>query len=146
MQCKCVRFSRCGLLITCLFYFVILLLGGRTVNRIRVVDSSGVLSDYVGGVSQSCECQQGDECQCQPQTLGDPVGGVNEPRLGAPTAVTVTPDGIVHVADMGSLRVHSITVTLPTSTNGFYDVIDDTAQELYSFNRSELLVVFIIIM
>jgi hypothetical protein len=62
----------------------------------------------------------------------------SEPRLGAPTAVTVTPDGILHVADMGNLRVRSIVVALPTADrlSGHYDVTDDTNQEIYTFNRS----------
>jgi len=114
--------------------------GTRSANRIRVVDSSGVLLDYVGGGTQSCDCRQSTvgtatgECQCQ----GGRDDVANESRLDAPTAVTVTPDGIVHVADMGNLRVHSIVVALPAADRitGYYDVIDDTVQELYTFNRS----------
>lgn len=109
--------------------------GTRAMNRIRVVDSSGVLSDYVGGASQSCDCRTSDaagDCQCASQDVA------SEPRLGAPTAVTVTPDGILHVADMGNLRVRSIVVALPTADrlSGHYDVTDDTNQEIYTFNRS----------
>jgi hypothetical protein len=50
--------------------------GTRAVNRIRVVDSSGVLSDYVGGVSQSCDCRTSEaagDCQCASQGTRDGV-------------------------------------------------------------------------
>jgi teneurin len=112
--------------------------GTKSVNRVRVVGTSGVMSDYVGGGgAQSCDCRQpdmGSDCLC---LSGRDETPASESKLGAPAAVTVTPDGVVHVADMGNLRVHSIVVALPTAdrVTGHYDVIDDTSQELYTFNR-----------
>ena len=42
--------------------------------------------------------------------------------LADPTAVTVTPDTVLHIADMGNLRIHSVFPPLPNpdrATGGF---------------------------
>ena len=56
--------------------------------------------------------------------------------LDTPTSVTVTPDGVVHVADMGNLRVHSILAPTPSADrNGAYQVLYPQTSEMYAFNR-----------
>ena len=51
-----------------------------------------------------------------------------------PTSVTVTPDGVVHLSDMGNLRVFSVVSELPALKNGHYEVVAPETQQLYIFN------------
>jgi YD repeat-containing protein len=51
-----------------------------------------------------------------------------------PTSITVTPDGVLHLADMGNLRVFSIVSQLPTLQSREYEVISPETQEIYVFN------------
>ena len=55
--------------------------------------------------------------------------------LSNPTAVTITPDGSVHIADMGNLRVHSVVASTPLSDGGGYELLYPQSNELYVFNR-----------
>jgi len=56
--------------------------------------------------------------------------------LNNPTAVTVTADSTLHIADMGNLRIHSVLSSLPQPDRlGQYEVLYPPAQELYTFNR-----------
>ena len=56
--------------------------------------------------------------------------------LNNPTAITVTPDNVLHVSDMGNLRIHSIVAPLPGPHRyGQYEVLYPQTQESYLFNR-----------
>ena len=109
----------------------------KNVNRVRVVDTAGRLRHYAGVRSSrhSCNCRQPD-CRC----YGTARGGdqlATEMLLDTPTAIAVTPDGVLHVADMGNLRVHSIVTPEPTAdrATGQYEVLDAPSREMYVFNR-----------
>jgi len=41
--------------------------------------------------------------------------------LNNPSSVTVTPDGVLFIADMGNLRVHSVLSTLPKAVGRHYE-------------------------
>ena len=58
-------------------------------------------------------------------------------QLGTPTAVTVTPDDVLHVADMGNLQVYSVVPPVPAADprTGRYQVLDAHAGQTYTFNR-----------
>ena len=99
-------------------------------NQIREVSTDGTINHYVGAKSK-CNCQESD-CKCY------------EPRevlatkilLHSPTAITVTPDNVLHVTDMGNLRIYSIVATLPEPDRfGKYEVLYPQTQEKYIFNR-----------
>lgn len=51
-----------------------------------------------------------------------------------PTSVTVTPDGVLHLADMGNLRVFSVVSELPVLNDRHFEVVAPETQELYVFN------------
>ena len=46
----------------------------------------------------------------------------------------MTPDGVLHLADMGNLRVFSIVSQLPTLRARHYEVVSPETQEIYVFN------------
>ena len=103
---------------------------GHTLNQVRVVNTDGTISHYMGAKSP-CDCQL-EECDCYSprEVLATKV------LLHNPTAVTVTPDNVLHVADMGNLRLHSVVATLPLPDRyGQYQVLYPQTQELYVFNR-----------
>ena len=108
------------------------------VGRVRAVDTDGLIRAYVGGdggaEAGGCECRAGPTAAC---TCDDHDGLATRMTLASPTAVTVTPDDVVHVADMGSLRVHSVVPPVPAadSRTGRYEVLDASSGLAYTFNR-----------
>ena len=56
--------------------------------------------------------------------------------LNNPTAVTITPDNILHIADMGNLRIHSVFPPLPVQDRqSQFELLHPQTQEMYIFNR-----------
>lgn len=45
---------------------------------------------------------------------------ISQALLNNPTSLTVTPDGVLYIADMGNLRVHSVVTMLPEAKHGRY--------------------------
>jgi len=91
------------------------------VNRVRVVDSAGRLRHYIGS---QCDCHRQPNCRC------------NISLLSTPSAVSVTPDGIVHIADTGTACVHSAVTAEPVpDRSGQYEVVYGPQNEVYVFNR-----------
>lgn len=103
---------------------------GKYINRIREVSTDGTISHYAGD-KPKCSCQD-LECKCY-----DPKEALaTKMLLHSPTAITVTPDNVLHVSDMGNLRIHSIVATLPERNQfGMFEVLYPQTQELYIFNR-----------
>ena len=100
----------------------------ETVNRIRRVDTDGTITHYAGAESM-CNCKE-ENCICydKKQELA------TKALLNNPTAITVTPDNVLHVADMGNLRIHSIVSTLPSKDKSRYEILQPETQELFIFN------------
>jgi len=78
---------------------------GADVSRVRSVDTDGLIRAYVGS-DASGEVPQSADCDCRgrpsPCTCYDDREQLaTRMKLATPTAVTVTPDDVVHVADMG---------------------------------------------
>lgn len=105
---------------------------GRSVNRIRLVDMAGHIMHYVGATPSSpCDCFQ-EPCICPGTKDSLAVNLV----LDNPTAIAVTPDGVLHISDMGSLRIYSIVSSEPVPDRlGQIEVINPLSQEVYIFNR-----------
>jgi YD repeat-containing protein len=103
---------------------------GKFTNQIRVVNTDGTIAFYAGDKSK-CNCQE-KECKC----FNPKEELATKMLLNNPTAITVTPDNVLHVADMGNLRIHSIVATLPGPHRyGQYEVLYPQTQESYLFNR-----------
>jgi len=99
---------------------------GAAVARVRAVDTDGLIRAYVGG-----GCDERSAAACVDERLATRV------KLATPTAVTITPDDVVHVADMGRLRVHSVVPPVPAADRrtGRYEVLDASSGQTYTFNR-----------
>ena len=103
---------------------------GKFINQVRVVNTDGTITFYAGAKSK-CNCQQ-EECKC----FSPKEELATKMFLNSPTAITVTPDNVLHIADMGNLRIHSIVATLPSPDRfGQYEVLYPQTQESYLFNR-----------
>jgi len=100
------------------------------INRVRVVTTDGRIHHFAGTKSK-CDCQMSN-CQCYDPKESSAAQALFEQL----TAITVTPDGIVHFADSGNLRVFSVISELPTlNWLGQYEVVSTETKELYIFNR-----------
>ncbi|XP_053400283.1 teneurin-m-like isoform X5 [Mercenaria mercenaria] len=100
------------------------------INRVRVVTTDGRIHHFAGTKSK-CDCQQSN-CRCYDPTENSAAQALFEEL----TSITVTPDGIVHFADSGNLRVFSVISELPTlNWLGQYEVVSTETKELYIFNR-----------
>lgn len=100
------------------------------VNQILVVSSDGTLQNFAGAPAK-CDCSS-ENCRCveSREELASKV------LLYNPSAVTVTPDNIVHVADMGNLRLLSFLSVLPSADEfGNFRVPSPHTHEQYIFNR-----------
>jgi len=91
---------------------------------LRFVDSSGRLHHYAG-----------TQCPCPPGTSAavDAASSCpcSTPVLGVPSAVALTPDGVVHVADTGLACVHSAVGAEPTVDRyGQMKIVDSAAREV----------------
>jgi len=78
---------------------------GEGINRVRFVDSAGRLHHYAG---TQCPCPPTSPAPC-PCSVG-----VGSAVLGVPSAVALTPDGVVHVADAGMACILSAVGAEPT--------------------------------
>nr|CAD7259172.1 unnamed protein product [Timema shepardi] len=132
----------------------------RKVNAIRVVDSAGRISDFAGKQQeklnrmQSCDCNSNSSLSTTPggATLC-PCGGLlpddtapdhnsKETMLSSTaqftsiSALTVSPDGVLNVADQGSLHILALEHYLPThDENGEFRIPYPPTREVYVFNR-----------
>ncbi|KAK7495277.1 hypothetical protein BaRGS_00013459 [Batillaria attramentaria] len=99
------------------------------INRVRVVSTDGHIHHFAGAKSK-CDCKQTDRCECyDPRELL-----AAQALFSDPTSITVTPDGVLHLADMGNLRVFSIVSQLPVLEARNYEVVSPETQEIYVFN------------
>ncbi|XP_068081732.1 teneurin-a [Anabrus simplex] len=135
----------------------------RKVNAIRVVDSAGRISDFAGRQQeklnrlQNCDCSStsntsttvGTSVHCPCNTPGSSVieESTIEPnsketllssnaQFTSVSALTVSPDGILNVADQGSLHILALEHYLPThDENGEFRIPYPPTREIYVFNR-----------
>ncbi|XP_029639322.1 teneurin-m isoform X3 [Octopus sinensis] len=101
------------------------------INRVRVVTTDGRIHHFAGAKSK-CDCEK-PNCKCydSKETLAA------QALLYTPTSITVTPDGVMHIADMGNLRLYSIVSELPQpNLLNQYEVMSPETQELYIFNKN----------
>lgn len=102
----------------------------KKINYLYMVTPDGKLVRFAGTSSQ-CECHD-KNCSCK-----DPkyTLAINS-QLYAISALTITPDGVVYVADHGSLRIMGIHFYLPKPNQlGEYEIAFPDTQETYVFNR-----------
>ncbi|XP_060065187.1 teneurin-m-like [Ylistrum balloti] len=102
----------------------------HSINRVRVVTSDGRIHHFAGTKSK-CDCQT-ITCKCydSKETLAA------QALFNELTSITVTPDGVVHIADAGNLRVFSVLSELPEADQNTrqYEVVSPETHEVYIFN------------
>ena len=95
---------------------------GEAIRRLRFVDSAGRLRHYAG---TQCPCPPTSPARCPCSS------GSGSSTLGVPSAVALTPDGAVHVADTGLACVHSAVGAEPNVDRyGQMKVVDAAAREV----------------
>lgn len=128
----------------------------RRVNFIQLIDSSGKVTHFAGKTQDRLK----NNCDCNISlTTSNPRGNQELPtacicgasdltsnnletllssnaRFQAISALTVSPDGILHVADQGSLHISALKHYLPAhDENGEFQIPYPAAGEVYIFNR-----------
>ncbi|XP_062564716.1 teneurin-m isoform X8 [Armigeres subalbatus] len=102
----------------------------QRINRIRVIGTDGKVAAYAGAESK-CNClERGCDCYEADHYLAISA------KFNTISAITVTPDGHVHIADQANYRIRSVISSLPEA--GFskeYEIYAPNAQEIYVFNR-----------
>lgn len=123
---------------------------------VRVIDSSGVITHFAGKIQDkernncdclynittisprnnqelppACICGASDDTTSNAETLLS-----SNARFQAISALTVSPGGVLHVADQGSLHILALEHYLPThDENGEFRIPYPAAGEVYVFNR-----------
>ncbi|VVC40590.1 Hypothetical protein CINCED_3A025864 [Cinara cedri] len=99
-------------------------------NRIRFISTEGKISRFAGAESK-CNClDRGCDCYEEDHYLAATA------KFNTISSITVSPDGVVHVADQANYRIRSIMSRSPEATaTREYQVYSPTTQELYVFNR-----------
>ncbi|XP_058053844.1 teneurin-m [Anopheles bellator] len=102
----------------------------QRINRIRVIGTDGKITAYAGAESK-CNClERGCDCYEADHYLAISA------KFNTISAITVTPDGHVHIADQANYRIRSVISSLPEAgTSKEYEIYAPSAQEIYVFNR-----------
>jgi len=103
---------------------------GQRINRVRVIGTDGKISLYAGAESK-CNClDRGCDCFDADHYLAA------NSKFNTISAVTVSPDGHVHIADQSNARIRSVMPSIPdASISREYEVYSPETQETYIFNR-----------
>ncbi|XP_033329180.2 teneurin-a transmembrane protein isoform X3 [Megalopta genalis] len=117
------------------------------VNTIRVVDSSGKMSHFAGQQQErlrgQCECNNTtpstkdlESCSCTDDTSSTETLLSSNAKFTAISAIAISPDGILHVADQGSLHILALQPYLPNlDESGEFHIPFPPTNEIYVFNR-----------
>jgi len=96
---------------------------GEGINRLRYVDSAGRIHHYAG---TQCPCPPTSLSECHCSTAA------GSSSIGVPSAVALTPDGVVHVADTGQACILSAVGAEPiVDRYGEMKVVDASAREVH---------------
>lgn len=130
----------------------------RRVNFIRMVDSSGKITHFAGRTQEkfknNCDCNTSittanprntpsqelpTACICGATDVTTSNAETllsSNARFQAISALTVSPGGVLHVADQGSLHILALEHYLPAhDENGEFHIPYPAAGEIYVFNR-----------
>ncbi|XP_076628810.1 teneurin-a transmembrane protein isoform X11 [Colletes latitarsis] len=117
------------------------------VNSIRTVDSSGKMSHFAGQQQQrlrdQCECNNTtpstkdlESCACTDDASSTETLLSSNAKFTAISALAISPDGVLHVADQGSLHILALQPYLPNhDESGEFHIPFPPTNEVYVFNR-----------
>ncbi|XP_060530352.1 teneurin-m isoform X2 [Cylas formicarius] len=102
----------------------------QRINRVRVIGTDGKISPYAGAESK-CNClERGCDCFEADHYLA------SNSKFNTISAVTITPDGHVHIGDQVNYRIRSVMASIPdASISREYEIYSPETQEIYIFNR-----------
>lgn len=101
----------------------------QRINRIRVVSTDGKIAHYAGTESK-CNClERGCDCFSSDHHLATSA------RFNTISAVAVTPNNDVYVADQANYRVRMVTIQIPAGSSREYEIYNPETHEVYIFNR-----------
>nr|XP_015834532.1 PREDICTED: teneurin-m isoform X6 [Tribolium castaneum] len=102
----------------------------QRINRIRVIGTDGKIGPYAGAESK-CNClERGCDCFEAEHYLA------SNSKFNTISAVTVSPDGHVHIGDQANYRIRSVMASIPdASISREYEIYSPETQEIYIFNR-----------
>ncbi|CAH1124665.1 unnamed protein product [Ceutorhynchus assimilis] len=102
----------------------------QRINRVRVIETDGKISPYAGAESK-CNCLERG-CDC---FEADHYLAANS-KFNTISAVTISPDGHVHIGDQANYRIRSVMASIPDSSiSREYEIYSPETQEIYIFNR-----------
>ncbi|XP_017766143.1 PREDICTED: teneurin-a [Eufriesea mexicana] len=117
------------------------------VNSIKIVDSSGKMSHFAGQQQKrlrgQCECNNTtpstkdlESCSCTDDTSSTETLLSSNAKFTTISALAVSPDGVLHVADQGSLHILALQPYLPNhDESGEFHIPFPPLNEVYVFNR-----------
>ncbi|XP_033216143.1 teneurin-a [Belonocnema kinseyi] len=118
------------------------------INSVRVVDPSGKMSYFAGQqherVRGQCECnnttpsskESALNCACTDDTSSTETLLSSNAKFTAISALAVSPDGVLHIADQGSLHILALQPYLPNhDESGEFHIPFPPSNEVYVFNR-----------
>ncbi|KAL4707465.1 hypothetical protein ACJJTC_000109 [Scirpophaga incertulas] len=102
----------------------------QRINRVRLITTDGKISLYAGAESK-CNClERGCDCFEADHFLA------SNSKFNTISAVVVSPDGIVHIADQANYRIRSVMASIPDASGAReYEIYSPDTQEIYIFNR-----------
>lgn len=102
----------------------------QRINRVRIITTDGKIAPYAGAESK-CNClERGCDCFEADHYLA------SNSKFNTISAVAVSPDGNVHIADQANYRIRSVTASIPdASAAREYEIFSPETQEIYIFNR-----------
>ncbi|KRF84821.1 uncharacterized protein Dvir_GJ13712, isoform C [Drosophila virilis] len=102
----------------------------QRINRVRVIGTDGRIASFAGAESK-CNClERGCDCFEADHYLATSA------KFNTIAALSVTPDGHVHIADQANYRIRSVMSSIPeASPSREYEIYAPDMQEIYIFNR-----------
>ncbi|CAK1578856.1 unnamed protein product [Parnassius mnemosyne] len=102
----------------------------QRINRVRLITTDGKITLYAGAESK-CNClERGCDCFEADHFLA------SNSKFNTISAVVVSPDGIVHIADQANYRIRSVMASIPDASGAReYEIYSPDTQEIYIFNR-----------
>ncbi|XP_053597810.1 teneurin-m isoform X3 [Microplitis demolitor] len=102
----------------------------QRINRVRVIGTDGKIGPFAGAESK-CNClERGCDCFEADHYLA------STSKFNTISAVTVSPDGVVHIGDQANYRIRSVMASIPDASGAReYEIYSPDTQEIYVFNR-----------
>lgn len=102
----------------------------QRINRVRFIGTDGKIAPYAGAESK-CNClERGCDCFEADHYLA------SNSKFNTISAVSISPDGIVHIGDQANYRIRSVMASIPEASSAReYEIFAPDAQEIYVFNR-----------